>query len=79
MPVHHHWISEGIAYGSIIMWVFSAAVSTMPPYSGSNYAFKWFYAFVHVLAANLDKVHIPGSVGDQAAAPASSTKQAGQS
>lgn len=46
-------------------YIFSALVSTMPPYSGSNYGIKWLYAFLHALAANWDKVHIPGSAGDK--------------
>jgi hypothetical protein len=67
--MHHHWISQGIGYGAAGMWVLSSAVTTMPPYTGSNYGMKWLYAFLHLLAANLDKVHIPGSAGDKTAQP----------
>lgn len=67
--MHHHYITEGIAIGSGSTWVISAAITTMPPYTGSNYFVKWLYAFLHLLGANLDKLHIPGSAADVAAEP----------
>jgi hypothetical protein len=74
-PAVHHWISEGIALGAGGTWVFSAIVGSMPPYTGNNYWAKWAYAALHAIAANLDKVHIPGSSGDVAAAPKSSDQK----
>ena len=67
--VHHHWISEGVALGAGATWVFSAIVSSMPPYNGNNYWAKWAYAALHAIAANLDKVHVPGSAADVASNP----------
>lgn len=66
---HHHSNYWMLLYGAGAQYIFSAFVSTMPPYTGSNYFVKWLYAFLHAIAANLDKVHIPGSAADQAAAP----------
>jgi len=56
------------------MWIFSAFVSSMPAYFGNNYFAKWAYAFLHAIAANLDKVHVPGSAQDVAAGVASKVK-----
>jgi hypothetical protein len=76
--VHHHWITEGAGLGAVAMWAFSAIVSSMPPLpSNANYWAKWAYAGLHALAANIDKVHVPGSAADMAAQPAISTKQPG--
>jgi hypothetical protein len=66
--MHDHWqLVWGILSGAGGQYVFSAFVSTMPPYTGNSYAVKWLYAFLHAIAANWDKVHIPGSAADQAA------------
>jgi hypothetical protein len=43
-------------------WVFSAAVSAMPPPNGGK-GYQWAYAFLHTIAGNLDKTFaskIPG-------------------
>lgn len=65
--MHGHWGAVwGVIFGASGQYVFSALVSTMPPYAGNNYAVKWLYAFLHALAANWDKVHIPGSPADKA-------------
>lgn len=55
--------------GGGLTWMIAAAVSTMPPYSGKNYFIKWLYAFLHLVSAKLDQLHIPGSPADIAAAP----------
>lgn len=67
----HHHISpaEWVAMGVIGHFVVSGLTSTMPPYTGNNYWMKWFWAFMHFVGANLDKIHIPGSAGDLAANP----------
>lgn len=67
--MHHHEFSTfwAIATGAGGQYVFSALVSSMPPYSGNNYGIKWLYAFLHAIAANWDKVHVPGSPADRAA------------
>lgn len=65
--VHHLATVWYVVFGAGGQFVFSALVSSMPPYNGSNYLMKWLYAFLHLLAANWDKVHIPGSAGDIAA------------
>jgi hypothetical protein len=71
--MHEHHTIWPYLLGAGGQYVFSALVSTMPPYAGNNYGIKWLYAFLHAIAANLDKVHIPGSAGDLAAAPKNGT------
>jgi hypothetical protein len=70
--VHHHWITEGVVTGATCMWVFSAIVSSMPALPpNANYWAKWAFAALHAIAANIDKVHVPGSAADIAAQPPS--------
>lgn len=68
--VHRHFDIWPIVAGAGGQYVFSAFVTSMPAYQGQNYWVKWLYAFLHLIAANLDKVHIPGSAADLAAMPA---------
>lgn len=65
----HHSTVWLVLMGAGGQYAFSALVCTMPAYTGSNYGIKWLYAFLHALAANMDKIHIPGSSGDVAAQP----------
>lgn len=47
------------AEGFIVLWVFSAAVSAfVPPCNKSSQVYIWFYRFLHLLAANLDRAGI---------------------
>lgn len=70
---HHHLTSwEWAALGAFGTWLFSGLTSTMPPYTGNNYWAKWGYALMHWAGANWKFLHIPGSPGDQAAAPSKS-------
>lgn len=73
MNHHHLWQTiELLGGGAGIQWIFSAFVSSMPPLPlGCNYWAKWGYAFLHAAAANIDKIHIPGSAADIAAQPPS--------
>ncbi|MBU6231686.1 hypothetical protein KGP36_03375 [Patescibacteria group bacterium] len=59
--MHNYWM---IFIGAGGHYVISALVTSMPPYEGTNYWIKWLYAFLHAIAANLDKVHIPGGMKD---------------
>lgn len=67
---HHLPVWATILMGAGGQWALSAFVSTMPPLPlNANYFAKWFYAFLHAVAANIDKVHVPGSAADIAAQP----------
>jgi len=72
MHTHYIWL---ILSGAGGQYVFSALVSSMPPYTGANYGMKWLFAFLHLIAANLDKVHVPGSAADIAAMPSKQNNQ----
>ena len=43
--------------GALGLWVFSAAVCAMStPNGNSSAAYQWLYQFLHLLAANLDRL-----------------------
>ena len=46
-----------------VLWVVSAAISTMPePSQQDSVAYNWLYGFLHVIAANLNRfgARLPG-------------------
>lgn len=45
--------------GGAASWLASAAISTMPQYTGANYWGKWLYGFLQLVGANLNKVLPP--------------------
>lgn len=53
----HYLAAHSYLYGALGMWVFSAAVSAMPPLDQTaGYGWRWAYGFLHALSANLDKL-----------------------
>jgi hypothetical protein len=48
--------------GALGLWVFSAAVCALSAPDGhSSKAYQWLYKFLHLLAANLNRVGFTGS------------------
>ncbi len=50
--------------GLVSLWVFSAAISAMkPPTESSSPKYQWFFRFIHLLAANLDRAGVLSRFG----------------
>lgn len=54
----------------LVYWIFSAAVGAMPmPHDKSSGFYRWFFAFVHSLAGNLNRAAValkaPGAQNGQ--------------
>ena len=52
-----HDFRNGFETGATLVWIYSAFMNAMPPYTGNSYALKWLTAVMHGLGDNLDRAH----------------------